>query len=250
MNNELLFKRCKEIRLDAFPEAIAFQQAHSEYDEYPFESRLLELLESQAARNKAKKVVRLQKQAKLRFPDVYLEDIEYEFYPSLKVNQLKQLASGDWIRERRHLLIIGATGLGKTNIACVLAQAAMAQELSVIFYRLAYLLLELVAAQNEGKLANLMKKLNKMDLLIIDDWGNALMDKDERHLLFELIESRDKKGSLLITSQYPVEVWHDTFQDATLADSVLDRIVHNSHKIELKGKSIRELLSLRGERHD
>ncbi len=238
-------KLCKELRLDVFPEAISNQMSHAEYDEQLFDTRVIELLDAQVSKNKTKKVARLQKQANLRYPHVFIEDIEYEFYPSLKVNQLKQLGSCEWVKSAQHVVIIGETGLGKTPIACALAQAALNNELSVLFYRLSHLLLTLVASQNDHTLSKLLKKLNKTNLLIIDDWGNALMDKDERHLLFELIESRDKNSSLLITSQYPVEIWHESFQDDTIADSVLDRIVHSSHKIDLKGPSIRKLLAER-----
>lgn len=86
--------------------------------------------------------------------------------------------------------------------------------------------------------------------MILDDWGNALLDKDEHHLFFELVESRDKHGSMLIISQYPIDIWHDTFQDATIADSVLDRIIHNSHQIHLKGDSIRKIMGLKGDSNE
>lgn len=245
MINSRLNFLCKELRLDTLADTVKQQIKSGAYEETRFEDRLLELLENQCATNLSKKVRRMQKQAHLRYPDVYIEDMEYDLYPSLNMRQFKQLAKCDWVRNKKHLIVIGSTGLGKTNIACILAQLAIAQELPVLFYRLTNLLLELIAAQKEGELIKFIKKLNRAQLLIIDDWGNALMEKNERHLLFELIESRDKVGSLLITSQYPVDVWHNAFQDATVADSVLNRIVHNGHKIELKGDSIRKLLSVR-----
>jgi DNA replication protein DnaC/transposase len=246
MNTSLLNSRCKELRLDSIPDAVAYQLSQSGYEDIPFDVRLLELLNGQASINKAKKVTRLQKQANLRYPNVFVEDMKYELYPKLKISQFKQLQICDWIESQQHVLIIGPTGLGKTYLSCVLAQAAIALEIPVIFFRLSNLLLELIAAQNEGELQKFVKKVNRAKLLVIDDWGNAMMEKDERHLLFELIESRDKNGSLLITSQYPIDVWHTAFQDETIADSVLDRIVHSSHKIELKGDSIRKLIGVDG----
>ena len=242
MDTNRLNTTCQSLRLDTFPEAIASQIGNSEYELAPFDLRLFELLDGQLAANKAKKIARFQKQANLRFPNVFPEDIDFELYPKLKPKLYQQLISCDWIKAKQHVLQIGPTGTGKTSLACIFAQAAIALEMPVAFYRLSNLLLELIAAQNEGELLKLIRKLNRAALLIIDDWGNALMEKDERHLLFELIESRDGKGSLLITSQYPIEVWHESFNDSTIADSVLDRIVHNSHKIELEGESIRKLL--------
>jgi len=218
--------------------------------ELNFNDTLDHLLETQLTSNQSKKTIRLRKQAKLRYPNTFLSDIEHTLFTTLKTSQLDQLAVCDWIRKKQNLLIIGCTGLGKTSLACAIAQAGIEQHFSVLFYRLGNLLLELIAAQNEGKLQLLIKKRNRVDLLVLDDWGNSLMGKDERYLFFELIEARDKKGSILVTSQYPIDVWHDTFQDATLADSVLDRIVHNSHQIHLKGESIRKLVGLQGGSND
>ena len=161
---------------------------------------------------------------------------------------MEQLASCDWIRSYKHLLLTGKTGTGKTSLACIIAQEAIKQLIPVLFFRLSNLLLELVAAQQDEKLKPFIRKLNRAPLLIIDDWGNALMNKTQRHLFFELIESRDLNASLLITSQYPVSVLHESFQDSSLADSVLDRIIHNAHCIEFNGGSLRKLMAQRNKR--
>tara|TARA_Y100000034_G_scaffold136659_1_gene214721 strand:+ start:3902 stop:4651 length:750 start_codon:yes stop_codon:yes gene_type:complete len=245
MSSNDLNDACQFLKLDILPKLLAAQLSDPTNEMIPFEQRLLELLDGQVAINRDRKIARLQRQASLRYPNVYMEDMNYELYPALKVNQFEHLSSCKWINQKQNVLIIGSTGLGKTHLACVLAQAAIAKEMTVLFYRLSNLLLELIAAQNENELSKFIKKVNRASLLVIDDWGNALMEQNERHLLFELVESRDKNGSLLITSQYPIEVWHQSFQDSTIADSVLDRIVHNSHKIELAGESIRKLMGER-----
>lgn len=237
-------KLSKELKLDGF---LSVLESSIDTDQSPHEL-VVELLSSQLTRNSEKKIERLIRQARFKYLDVFLSDIDYTLYPSLKVNQVNQLAECEWIRSKRNIMLIGPTGTGKTSLACRFGQAAISQQLSVMFFRLSHLLLQLVAADKENELLKLLKKLSRIDLLIIDDWGNALMDKNERHLLFELIEFREQKGSLIITSQYPVSAWHETFGNETIADSVLDRIVHNSHQINLKGESIRKIVGLNGGR--
>ncbi|MCP4058044.1 MAG: ATP-binding protein [Pseudoalteromonas sp.] len=237
-----LKSQCKVLKLDGFL-AVLDDDNFSSKSHYEF---LSDLLSSQCTVNCQRKIKRLTTQARLKYSDTYLSDIDYTLYPSLKVNQVNQLAECHWVSNIRNIIITGATGTGKTSLVCRLAQEVIAKQKSVIFYRLSHLLLELVAADKEGELMKMLKKLSRMDVLIIDDWGNALMDKNERHLLFELIEFREQKGSLLITSQYPITAWHETFGNETIADSVLDRIVHNSHKIHLQGESIRKVLADKG----
>jgi DNA replication protein DnaC len=244
MNSLNIIEKCQQLKLFAFAGSFEHQEGKPNYDKLDFNSRLAEMLDAQLQANSDKRIATLTKQAKLRYPQMFVEDIDYELYPRLKVTQVKQLARCEWINQKHHLLIIGPTGTGKTSLACVFANAAIRQHIPVLFYRLATLLLELVAAKNEGELVKFIRKINRAKLLILDDWGNALMNTEERHLLFELIESRDQYSSLLITSQYPVATWHDSFQDSTIADSVLDRIVHNAHVIDrTKKPSIRKLLS-------
>ncbi len=241
-NLSLLTAQAKMLKLDGFVEILM----QEEIDDKAKLEFLQQLLDAQQRNNTERKIKRLTTQAKLKYPDVFLSDIDYTLYPSLKVNQVNQLAECHWVDTNKNILIVGATGTGKTSLVCRIAQEALTKERSVMFYRLSHLLLELVAADKEEELIKLLKKLSRIDVLILDDWGNARMDKNERHLLFELIEFRESKGSLLITSQYPIAAWHETFGNETIADSVLDRIVHNSHKINLQGESIRKVIAERG----
>jgi DNA replication protein DnaC len=242
MSTKSILTLCNKLKLTGVAQALAVQEKATEYMEMPFDERLEELLSSQLCFTQDKRQKTLLRQAKLRFPNAYVDDIEYEFYPNLKVSTINQLAKCEWLNNHQHVLLIGPTGKGKTTLACALANEAIKRQKSVLFYRMANLLLELVAAKKENTLAKLTRKINRVPLLILDDWGNALMSSEERHLFFELVESRDQDASLIITSQYPVTTWHESFQDATIADSVLDRIIHKSHKIELKGESIRKLI--------
>lgn len=235
-----LFKQLKLLGAQA---RYGEQENEPNYAKLAFNERLFEILTGEIEFKTDKRRKRLIKQAKLRYPSVFLETLDYSLYPELKQKQMQQLVACDWIRDFRHVLITGKTGTGKTALACIIAQEAIKQLIPVVFFRLSNLLLELVSAQQDEKLKVFIRKLNRTPLLVIDDWGNALMNKTQRHLFFELIESRDLNASLLITSQYPVSIWHESFQDSSLADSVLDRIIHNAHHIDFKGESLRKLMA-------
>jgi DNA replication protein DnaC len=244
MNSQINIDKCNSLKLNALAEMFAHQENEPEYDHMSFTERLALLLDAQLQVNSEKRIATLTRQAKLREPNYFVEDINYTLYPKLKANVVNQLAACDWIVKRHHLLILGPTGTGKTSLACAFAQSAIRQHIPVLFCRLDTLLMELTAARKEDIWVKFIRKINRAKLLILDDWGNAMMNNEERHLLFELIESRDQNSSLLITSQYPLSTWHDAFQDSTIADSVLDRIVHSAHIIDRKNApSIRKLLS-------
>jgi len=252
MNSLEIVGKSNVLKLKAFSDLLVHQENKPEYDHMSFFERLALLLDAQLEANSEKRIATLTRQAKLRVPNYFIEDIDYTLYPGLKANVVNQLASGDWLKKRLHLLILGPTGTGKTSLACAFAQSAIREHIPVLFYRLDTLLMELTAVRKEDVWVKFIRKVNRAKLLILDDWGNAMMNNEERHLLFELIESRDQNSSLLITSQYPVSAWHDAFQDSTIADSVLDRIVHSAHIIDRgKAPSIRKLLSnKRGNDHD
>lgn len=244
MNSLEIVDKSNSLKLKALSDLLVLQENNPEYDHMSFFERLALLFDAQLQANSDKRIATLTRQAKLRYPNMFIEDIDYTLYPKLKAKVINQLKACEWITHRSHLLIIGPTGTGKTSLACCFANAAIKQHIPVLFYRLATLLLELIVAKKDGDLVRFIRKINRAKLLILDDWGNALMNSDERHLLFELIESRDQNSSLLITSQYSMDTWHDTFQDSSIADSVLDRIVHNAHIIDrTKEPSIRQLLS-------
>lgn len=194
---------------------------------------LLTILQAQLNHDRMTKVSRLRKAAKLRWSSARLEDFAAKINRCVEFSVLKQLATGMWIKHFQHIIISGPTGSGKTHLACALANAAIELEYSVFYVHFPTLIRQLKMAERAGieELTKLRRKFAKAQVLFIDDWGIQTLSNEERHLLFELIEMRDQNSSLLITSQYATDMWHDAFQDKVVADSVLDRI--KSYAIEL-----------------
>lgn len=248
MRRSDLAQLCASLKLYGFADALAEQFKSKTAKAMPFETRLLELLEAQLAFVTDRRINNLRKRANLRWPHASVSSIDYTLHPKLLPSVLESLAACHWIEHHQHVILQGATGTGKTFIACALAQQAILQEIPVLYVRYPDLVLQLLAAQGQGELDKLRRKLNKAMLLVIDDWGVAGLGDAARHLLFELVETRDQNASLLITSQFPVSAWHEAFQDKTIADATLDRIVHSAHQLHLEGESIRKQQGLGGER--
>ena len=179
------------------------------------------------------------RKAKLR-QNACLEDIDFRHPRGLDKSLMMQLASGQWIKEANNLLIIGPTGVGKTYLACALAHKACQLDYSALYFRLPRLLQQLDIAKGDGRYGKLLKSFAKTNLLIIDDWGLKKLIKEQSHDLLEIFEDRHRLRSTLITSQLPVDHWHEIIGNPTLADAILDRLVHNAYRINLKGESMRK----------
>lgn len=244
---ERVIERCTNLKLGGVMEALEIQFASKTYDSKSFLARLEHLLSIEETSTLNKRIKMLQRQAKLRWPNAVVATIDYQLHPGLEPDKMEDLAELHWLRNNQHIVFTGPTGNGKTYLACSLANQAIMEGISVRFFRYNELLLELAAADKEEKFTQFCKKLCRVKVLIIDDWGVAKLNTTQRHLLFELIEMRDRNSSLVITSQYPMSSWHEAFGDPTIADSVLDRIVHNAHHIDRKqGGSIRKKLGING----
>jgi DNA replication protein DnaC len=150
------------------------------------------------------------------------------------------LASGEWIRHHHSCLITGPTGAGKSFVACALAHKACRQGYRALYYYIPKLFRELGIAQADGSLTALLKKLAKVDLLLIDDWGLSPLSADQYRLFLEILDDRQGSGATLLTSQYPLDTWHQLVSDPTVGDAILDRLLHNAYRIELKGDSMRQ----------
>jgi DNA replication protein DnaC len=168
------------------------------------------------------------------------EDVDFRKPRGLDRTLFLHLASCDWIREHRHCLITGACGTGKSFIACALGDRACRDNLSVLYQRSSRLFGALALARGDGRYARLMRQLARVNLLILDDWGPEPLTAEQRRDLLEIVEDRYNRGSLIITSQVPVDRWYEIVGNPTLADAILDRLVHNSHRIALTGKSRRK----------
>lgn len=184
-------------------------------------------------------ITRLRK-AKLK-QTASMENIDYCIPRGLNKSVLLSLSSCQWIKSRQNILIIGPTGTGKTYLACALAHKACLESYASSYHRLPRLLPELIIAKGIGTYSNVLKSLSKTDVLILDDWGLMNMTADHRRDLLEILDDRHETKSTIVTSQLPINHWHEAINDHTLADAILDRLVHNAHRIELKGESMRKI---------
>jgi DNA replication protein DnaC len=208
--------------------------------EIDFDSRFGMLVDAEHLSRDNKRLARALREAKLRIPNACIEDIDYSAKRELDRLLLRQLGTCAWIGQHANVIVTGATGTGKSYVACALAQQACRSGFRALYRRVPRLLEELALAHADGTYTRLLGRLAKIDVLVLDDWGLAPLREQERRDLLEIFDDRHGTRSAILTSQLPVEKWHDYVADPTIADALLDRVVHNAHRIKLKGPSRRK----------
>lgn len=232
-------EKLQTLRLSGMRKALSEQQQMPQIDSLGFEERLGLLIDREVTERENRRLETQLKKAKLRH-SCCLEDLEIKASRGLDKTLILTLAACTWIARGINVLICGPTGVGKSYLACALGHKACLEGYSVLYLRLPRLFEELRLAKADGRYGKLMLGYAKTDLLILDDWGLTPMTDPQRRDLLEILEDRYGKRSTIVTSQLPVPAWHEAIGDPTLADAILDRLVHNAYKIGLKGDSMRK----------
>jgi DNA replication protein DnaC len=231
-------ERLHELKLTGMTAALEEQLAMPEVNGLSFEDRLALLLEGELSARHDRRLTRHLQLAKLRLP-ACVEDLDFRSPRGLDKSLILRLASADWIRNHQVVLITGATGTGKSYLACALGHSACRHGLSTRYFRISRLLGDLAIARGDGSYTRVLDRLARTALLVVDDFGLAPLKEAERRDLLEVLEDRYDRAATLVTSQLPFEHWHEAVADPTLADAILDRLVHQAHRISLKGPSLR-----------
>jgi len=231
----------RSLRLDGMIAALDDTASQSAAAALPFEQRLALLVQRELDWRDGKRVARLLKAARLKVSTACIEDIDWRAGRGMDRHVITALAGGDWIRHGRNVLITGATGCGKTWLGCALAHQAARQGFSVLYTRATRLLQELQVAHGDGSFGRRLAQLARLDVLVLDDLAIAPIGAQERQDLLELLDDRVGSRSTLITSQLPSSAWHQWLNEPTIADAIMDRLLHCAHTIALKGESLRRV---------
>ncbi|NQY38144.1 MAG: ATP-binding protein [Alteromonadaceae bacterium] len=233
----------RQLKLSGMANALTSQiEQPGTYEGLAFEDRLQLLADSESQNREHRKQQRLLKAAKFKLA-ANGQSIDYQHPRGLNQSMMASLLHCDWLNKSQNLLITGPCGTGKTYIACALGHTGCLKGYSVKYYRISRLMLALTQAKADGSYSRALQSLAKIDLLILDDWGLEPLKAAQRNDLMEIMDDRHGSSSTAVISQLPTESWHQSIGDNTLADAILDRLMHNSHRIKLKGESMRKLQS-------
>jgi DNA replication protein DnaC len=231
-------EKLNSLKLAAMAKAFADQMQCPDMTQLSFEERFGLIVDCQMTDLENRRMQNRLKTAKLRL-SACIEDLDFKQGRGMERSTVMALAGNQWVRNHHNILVTGPTGAGKSYLACALAQKACRDGHTVLYQRLPRLLQDISVARHDGRYHKLMNQIVKCEVLVLDDLLISPLSRDEQKELLEIVEDRYDRKATVVTSQLPIKVWHDSMQDPTLADAILDRLVHNAYKIELKGESMR-----------
>jgi DNA replication protein DnaC len=239
MLNQQTIEKLAGLKLNGMAENFTLQLQQPKMNDLSFEDRFAMIVDAQWDWKENSRMKRYLRDAKLKL-QACVEDIDYKTQRGIDQSVMMRLIAGDWIKSFQNIIITGPTGVGKTFLACALANKACRNGFHCLYLRSPGFYYQMALSRSDGSYGKTMNKLSKTNVLIIDDFGIAPLTDTERRDLFEVVDERHGHGSTIITSQLPIENWHDIIGDPTIADGILDRLIHNAHKINLKGGSMRK----------
>ena len=236
-------EKLNSMKLTAMAKAFADQMQCPDITQLTFEERFGLIVDHQMTDLENRRMQSRLRKAKLRLP-ASLEDLDFKQGRGLDRSTVMSLALNQWVTSHHNILVTGPTGAGKSYLACALAQKACRDGYATLYQRVPRLLQEIAVSRLDGRYAKLIAPITKCEVLILDDLLISPLTREEQRELLEIVEERYDRKATIVTSQLPVKAWHDAMQDPTLADAILDRLVHNSYKLELKGESMRRKRSM------
>jgi DNA replication protein DnaC len=240
---EAIVEKLILMKLHGMADGLKEQQNNPAYRDLGFEERFGLLVDKEKTYRENMQLKVLTRHAHFRHPNACFEDIDFRTRRGITKDLLLRFCQNEWIRNHHNVVLIGPTGVGKSYLACALGNSAIRQGISTVYVRMPRLAQELKVARADGSYVKLLQRLQRIRLLIIDDWGLNPFTDEERRDFLEIMEDRHQVRSTIIASQLPIDLWHDVIGDPTLADAICDRIVHNAHKIILTGESMRKIRS-------
>jgi DNA replication protein DnaC len=239
MLTQPLFDKLTQLRLPAFREALEEQLHNPQYADLPFEDRLGMLVDRECIRRDNNRLQRRLRQSNLPLP-ASIEDLDLSPSRGIDRRLVLQLAQGEWIHQHLNILVLGPTGVGKTFLSCALAHSACRHDFTVRYQRTSRLLQHITLAHADGSYPKLLDTLARVQLLVFDDWLRDPLTRSQSQDLLEILDDRYDRSSTMVVTQVPVPEWHPRFPDPTIGDAILDRLIHNAYRLDLKGESRRK----------